>query len=94
VSQGVIEVRVARSDGGSVPDADLLWFDEFGAEIGRGHRLDLSGRRGEQVVRAVLRNTGFGQAERTFTVRGRDVDTERPCKDDSWWPPKPPAKGG
>lgn len=90
-----VEIGAIRSDGGTIPDADLLWFDDVGNEIGRGRRIDLSSYRpGEHLIRAVLRNTGFGQAERSLVVKvGSAASSDQREGDDSW-PPKQRAEGG
>lgn len=62
--------------GRSVPDAELLWFDEKGGEIGRGPTLDtrqIEG--GKRSIRVVAVNAGAGKAERDVDIVGRK---ERP----------------
>jgi hypothetical protein len=64
-----IEVKALRTDGLSVPDPEIVWFNQEGDEIGRGKRVFLSALgEGQHLVRAVLRDTGFGTAERTWLV--------------------------
>ncbi len=89
-----IDVRAVRSDGMTIPDADLVWFDAQGREIGRGRSLSLRALgEGEHQVRAVLRDTGFGVGERTWLISvgtdGRSLAPTR-CMDSEAgrsWPP-------
>jgi hypothetical protein len=54
VAPGVIKGWIVGDDG---PErAELVWTDEHGAEIGRGHTLDLRGRRPLTLIRAFARH--------------------------------------
>jgi hypothetical protein len=61
---------VIDEGGRTVSDPDIRWYDEGGAEIGRGRSLDL-GALSEQIaaVRAVALNVGQGRVERTWLTR-------------------------
>ncbi|HEX6714696.1 MAG TPA: hypothetical protein VF066_14990 [Thermoleophilaceae bacterium] len=56
--------------GRTIPDPDIVWYDEGGSEIGRGRSLDL-GALEERVsaVRAVALNVGTGRVQRTWLTR-------------------------
>ncbi len=71
-------VAVVDEWGRTISDPDIVWYDEGGAEIGRGRSIDLrelSDRVG--AVRAVVLNVGKGRVERTWlthrTEAGRCV---------------------
>ncbi len=60
-------VAVVDQWGRTISDPDIVWYDEGGAEIGRGRSIDLralSDRIG--AVRAVALNVGRGRVERMW----------------------------
>lgn len=74
VHLGVITVALVESGGRTVPDPEVHWYNESGAEIGRGRTLDLGPlREGEQIVRAVVPDRGGGVSQKMLLVdRGAD----------------------
>lgn len=67
--------------GRSVPDADFLWFDEKGGEVGRGSALDtfqIGG--GIRTLRVVAVNAGAGKAEREVNIVSRKEHLPRKPK--------------
>jgi hypothetical protein len=56
--------------GRTIPDPDIVWYDEAGSEIGRGRSIDLAALE-ERVsaVRAVALNVGTGRVQRTWLTR-------------------------
>jgi hypothetical protein len=66
----LVTVAVIDEGGRTVSDPDIRWYDEGGAEIGRGRSLDLAAL-SEQIaaVRAVALNVGQGRVERTWLTR-------------------------
>jgi hypothetical protein len=60
-------VAVVDEWGRTISDPDIVWYDEGGAEIGRGRSIDLR-TLPDQIgaVRAVALNVGKGRVERTW----------------------------
>jgi len=66
VAPCVIKGWVIGDDG--VEKAQLLWTDEHGREIGRGHTLDLRGRRPVGLIRVSARNASRYVASRAIAL--------------------------
>lgn len=65
-----IEVAVLESSGRTVPDAEIIWYDERGAELARGRSFDLRQLpEGEHVLRATAVGHGVGQPEKRLLVQ-------------------------
>jgi hypothetical protein len=74
---GLIRVGAVDSTGRTVPDAEVRWYAESGAEIGFGRTLDVRGLgEGQHVVRAVLHDLGAGVGESLVAI---DVGPDGTC---------------
>jgi len=77
---GALVVHPLRSDGIAVLAPTIQWFDSAGGEVGRGrHFYPAVLGPGDHVVRAVMRDTGFGQATRSFYISQPDFPDAGLC---------------
>jgi hypothetical protein len=65
----LMHVTVIEQTGRSLADPEVFWYDQSGAELGRGRAFDLRTLpEGQHVVRAVVPGQGSGVVERAWLV--------------------------
>lgn len=73
-----VQATVVRDRLRTAARADLRWYDDNGAEIGRGRSLDLRAlKRGQTLVTAAVLDKGEGSGEGRWLIERRANDTFR-----------------